>query len=151
MTTPESCRILIMDDDAAAARLAQRALTRAGYVVELAPDGQTGLDRHAATPYDVLLIDQHMPGMGGLEVLETLGTRGTLPATIMVTGHGDEAVAIEAMQRGANDYIVKDVECRYLTLLPAVVARALQQQRLAEPPRCCGATASTAQRGKAPR
>lgn len=131
MTMPEACRILVMDDDMGQARLAQRALVRVGYGVDLASDGASGLARHAAAPYDVLLIDHHMPGMGGLEVLETLETWGPLPPTVMVTGHGDEAVAVEAMKHGASDYIVKDVDGRYLALLPAVVARALQQHRLA--------------------
>ena len=63
-------------------------------------------------------------------MLRTLATRGALPPTIMVTGHGDEAVAVEAMKLGAGDYLVKDVEGRYLTLLPTVVARVLHQQRL---------------------
>jgi DNA-binding response OmpR family regulator len=132
MTPPEPIRILIMDDDAGQARLVQRALARAGYVVDLASDGEAGLTQHAATPYDVLLIDHHMPSMGGLAVLETLGSWGAGPPTIMVTGQGDEAVAVEAMKRGASDYLVKDVEGRYLTLLPTVVVRALQQHRLAE-------------------
>jgi len=131
MTPPASIRILIMDDDAGQARLVQRTLVRAGYAVESAPDGEAGLTRHAATPYDVLLIDHQMPGMGGLEVLETLATWGPVPPVIMVTGHGDEAVAVEAIKRGASDYLVKDVEGRYLALLPTVVARALQQHRLA--------------------
>ena len=132
MTPPAPIRILIMDDDAGQARLAQRTLARAGYSVELAPDGEAGLTQHAAMPYDVLLIDHHMPGMGGLAVLETLGSWGAVPPAIMVTGQGDEAVAVEAMKRGASDYLVKDVEGRYLTLLPTVVVRALQQHRLAE-------------------
>ena len=132
MTPPESLRILIMDDDMGQARLAQRTLTRAGYTVALAPDGEAGLTQHAATPYDLLLIDHQMPGMGGLAVLETLGTWGPVPPTIMVTGQGDEVVAVEAMKQGASDYLVKDVEGRYLALLPTVVARVLQQHRLAE-------------------
>jgi PAS domain S-box-containing protein len=48
----------------------------------------------------------------------------------MVTGRGDEAVAVEAIKRGASDYLVKDVEARYLTLLPAVVARVFQHHCL---------------------
>jgi signal transduction histidine kinase len=69
--------------------------------------------------------------MDGLEVLETLGTWGPFPPTIMVTGHGDEAIAVEAMKRGASDDLIKDVEGRYLILLPVVVARVLQQHCLA--------------------
>jgi len=76
------------------------------------------------------MVDHQMPGKGGLEVLRTLALRGGLPPTIMVTGHGDEAVAVEAMKLGAGDYVVKDVDGRYLTLLPTVVARVLHQQRL---------------------
>ena len=125
-------RILVVDDDAGQARLAQRTLERAGYTAEVAGDGDTGLALYATRAYDVLMVDHQMPGIGGLEVLRTLATRGALPPTIMVTGHGDEAIAVEAMKLGAGDYVVKDVDGRYLTLLPTVVARVLHQQRLVE-------------------
>src|SRR5262245_35491476 len=123
-------RILVLEDDPGQARLAQRTLERAGYTVEVAGDGDTGLALYATGVYDVLMVDHQMPGTGGLEMLRTLALRGTLPPTIMVTGHGDEAVAVEAMKLGAGDYVVKDVDGRYLTLLPTVVARVLHQQRL---------------------
>jgi PAS domain S-box-containing protein len=122
--------ILVIDDDAGQARLAQRTLERAGYAVTVAGDGDTGLALYATGIYDVLMVDHQMPGKGGLEVLRTLATWAAPPPTIMVTGHGDEAVAVEAMKLGAGDYVVKDVEGRYLTLLPTVVARVLHQQRL---------------------
>ena len=112
--------------------LAQRTLERAGYAVAVAGDGDTGLALYATGVYDVLMVDHQMPGTGGLEVLRTLTTWGALPPTIMVTGHGDEAIAVEAMKLGAGDYVVKDVDGRYLTLLPTVVARVLHQQRLLE-------------------
>jgi PAS domain S-box-containing protein len=130
MSSEKPIRILIMEDDAGQARLAQRTLQRAGYAVEVAGDGDTGLDLCATGLYDVLRVDHQMPGKGGLEVLRALALRGALPPTIMVTGHGDEAVAVEAMKLGASDYVVKDVDGRYLTLLPTVVARALHRQRL---------------------
>ena len=132
MSSGHPVRILIMEDDAGQARLAQRALQRAGYAVEVAGDGDTGLALAATGVYNVLMVDHQMPGTGGLEVLRTLALRGVLPPTIMVTGHGDEAVAVEAMKLGAGDYLVKDVDGRYLTLLPTVVARVLHQQRLVE-------------------
>jgi PAS domain S-box-containing protein len=132
MSSDKPVHILIMEDDAGQARLAQRTLERAGYAVAVAGDGDTGLALYATGTYDVLMVDHQMPGKGGLEVLRTLATWGTLPPTIMVTGHGDEAVAVEAMKLGAGDYLVKDVDGRYLTLLPTVVARVLHQQRLVE-------------------
>src|SRR5262245_44701802 len=125
-------RILVLEDDPGQARLAQRTLERAGYTVEVAGDGDTGLALYATGVYDVLMVDHQMPGTGGLEMLRTLAIRGALPPTIMVTGHGDEAIAVEAMKLGAGDYVVKDVDGRYLTLLPTAVARVLHQQRLVE-------------------
>jgi PAS domain S-box-containing protein len=119
-----------MEDDAGQARLVQRALQRAGYRVDLAHDGEAGLALHQAQPYDLLIVDHQMPGTGGLEVLRTLVAQGEPPPTIMVTGHGDEAIAVEAMKLGAGDYIVKDVEGRYFTLLPTVIERVLLQRRV---------------------
>jgi DNA-binding response OmpR family regulator len=110
-----------MEDDPGQARLVQRALQRAGYLVDLAHDGEAGLTLCQARSYDLLIVDHQMPGTGGLEVLRTLAAWGEIPPTIMVTGHGDEATAVEAMKLGAGDYIVKDVEGRYFTLLPTVI------------------------------
>src|SRR5262245_3192770 len=132
MSTNQPVRILMMEDDAGQTRLAQRALERAGYAVTVASDGDTGLALYTAEAYDVLMVDLQMPGKGGLDVLRTLAAQGAFPPTIMVTGHGDEAIAVEAMKLGAGDYVVKDVDGRYLTLLPTVVARVLHQQRLVE-------------------
>ena len=123
-------RILVLDDDAGQARLAQRTLERAGYAVEVAGDGDTGLALDATGVYDVLMVDHQMPGKGGLEVLRTLALRVRCRPRIMVTGNGDEAIAVEAMKLGAGDYLVKDAQGRYLTLLPTIVARVLDQQRL---------------------
>lgn len=123
-------RLLVMEDDPGQARLVQRALQRAGYAVDLAHDGATGLALCQAGSYDLLMVDHQMPGIGGLEVLRTLTEWGEPPPTIMVTGHGDETTAVEAMKLGAGDYIVKDVEGRYFTLLPTVIERVLAQRRL---------------------
>jgi PAS domain S-box-containing protein len=123
-------RILVMEDDVGQARLVQRALERAGYAVDVAHDGVSGLALAETTAYDVCVIDHQMPGKGGLDVLRSLQAHASPPPTIMLTGHGDETVAVEAMKLGAGDYIVKDVEGRYLTLLPAGVERVRYQQRL---------------------
>ena len=131
MSSHQPIRILIMDDDVGQARLAQRALQRVGYAVEVAHDGETGLAMFQVATFDVLIVDHHMPVKDGIEVLHTLVAWNTRSPTIMVTGHGDEAVAVEAMKLGAGDYIVKDVEGNYLTLLPTVIEKLLAQQRLA--------------------
>ncbi len=121
-----------MEDDPGAAGLMLKRLTTAGYEVELAHDGQEGLAMHAAGFHDVLVVDHEMPGYDGLEVIRTLASRGPLPPLVMVTGTGDEEIAVEAMRQGAGDYVVKDLEARYVDLLPAVIEQVLKQRRLAE-------------------
>ena len=130
--SPQSTRILCMEDDAGLARLFQRKLQRAGYVVDLAADGQEGLDMAAQTAYDVIVMDHSMPVYDGLQVIGILAGRDALPPTIMVTGTGNERIAVQALKAGANDYIVKDVDGGYLELLPTVIEKVLQQYRLNE-------------------
>lgn len=132
MSGSKSVRVLYMEDDRGVARLVQKRLERAGYVVDLAHDGQEGLDMYEAGSYNVVAVDQVMPVYEGLEVIRRLALKGPLPPTIMVTGSGDEMTAVEAMKLGASDYIVKDVEGGYLELLPSVLERAINRQRLVE-------------------
>lgn len=132
MSSPQSVRILIMEDDIAQARLAQRALERAGYTVDVAHDGESGLEMFQTGAYDVIIVDHQMPVKDGIEVLHTLVAWRSLSPTVMVTSHGDEALAVEAMKLGAGDYIVKDVAGNHLTLLPTVIERLLAQQRLVD-------------------
>ncbi|MCH7646778.1 MAG: response regulator, partial [Nitrospinae bacterium] len=73
----------------------------------------------------------HMPGTDGLEVIRRLAARKSLPPAIIVTGHRNVEVAVEAMKLGAVEYIVKDTDGRYLELLPAVIERALRLHWLA--------------------
>jgi two-component system sensor histidine kinase/response regulator len=130
MSVTRPVRILYMEDDPGLARLFQKKLRRAGYIVDIARDGAEGLQMCVTGSYDVIATDQAMPVHNGLEVIRILATQGPLPPTIMVTGTGSEQIAVEAMKLGASDYIVKDVDGGYLDLLPAVIERVLQQQRL---------------------
>jgi two-component system sensor histidine kinase/response regulator len=132
MAKTRPIRILYMEDDPGLARLFQRRLRRAGYIVDVARDGEEGLAMYTERFYDVVATDQAMPVHSGLEVIRILASQGPLPPTIMVTGTGSEQIAVEAMKLGASDYIVKDVDGGYLDLLPAVIDRVLQQQRLLE-------------------
>ena len=132
MPNTKPIRILYMEDDPGLARLFQKKLERAGYPVDIARDGEEGLAMYHTGSYDVVAMDQAMPVHNGLEVIRILASQGPLPPTIMVTGAGSEKIAVEAMKLGASDYIVKDVDGGYLDLLPAVIERVLQQQRLIE-------------------
>jgi diguanylate cyclase (GGDEF)-like protein/PAS domain S-box-containing protein len=132
MDQAQPIRILYVEDDPGLARLMQKRLGRAGYDVDIATDGRQGIAKYHADPYDVVLVDQSLPIHDGLEVIRILGSHGTLPPTIMITGTGDERVAVEAMKLGADDYIVKDVDGGYLSLLPSVITKALQQRSAAK-------------------
>jgi signal transduction histidine kinase/DNA-binding response OmpR family regulator len=132
MAESEPIRVLYMEDDAGLARLLQKKLQQAEYEVDIAPDGEQGLDMYEQGTYDVVAVDQNMPIHSGLEVIRIMATRGPLPPMIMVTGTGDEETAVEAMKLGAGDYIVKDVDGGYLELLPTVIEQVLHQRRLAE-------------------
>lgn len=123
-------RILYIEDDPGAGRLFQRRLERSGYKVDLASDGYQGLALLEKETYDVVAVDHDMPGLSGLDVIEILAREGRLPPTIMVTGAGNENVAVEAMKLGASDYIIKDVGCRYLDLVHTVTDAALSRQRV---------------------
>jgi sigma-54 dependent transcriptional regulator, acetoin dehydrogenase operon transcriptional activator AcoR len=132
MSSPPNVRILCAEDTPATALLLRRRLNRAGYLVDVAPDGAQTLAMHENGDYDVLVVDFELPGLNGLEIIRTLSAKGVLPPTIMITGAGSENVAVEAMKLGADDYIIKDSDAWYLELLPQRVEQALEKRHLIE-------------------
>lgn len=123
-------RILYMEDDPGLSRLLQKGLQRRGYTVDTAADGEEGLRMLDSSHYDLLLVDYNMPFLGGIEVMQALSAKGAHIPTIMVTGQGNEEIAVEALKLGASDYVVKDVELKYLDLIPVVIDRVIYQQLL---------------------
>jgi diguanylate cyclase (GGDEF)-like protein/PAS domain S-box-containing protein len=119
-----------MEDDPGLSILLQKGLKRKGFVVDTAVNGEDGLQKVAAGRFDVLLVDYNMPFLGGLDVIRILGEQGSSIPIIMVTGEGNESLAVEALKLGAADYVVKDAEMRYLELLPAVIGQVLYKQQL---------------------
>lgn len=92
-----------MEDDPGLARLVRKTLKRAGFRTDWARDGDEGLAMFDKGAYDVLAIGQNMPNRDGLEVLRTLSAKGPLPPIVIITGAGDERVAVEAIKLGAKD------------------------------------------------
>lgn len=130
MSQPETVRILCLEDDPGTGRLLRKTLTQAGYSVDLAHDGDKGLTMYRSGSYDVLCVDHQMPGLTGLDIIRILSSGDKLPPIIMITGAGDETVAVEAVQLGASDYVIKDSGNRYFDLIPSVIEGALEKQRL---------------------
>ncbi|MBM3300557.1 MAG: PAS domain-containing protein, partial [Deltaproteobacteria bacterium] len=128
----ETVHVLCVEDDRATARLLKKNLTGYGYSVDLAYDVVEGLAFCDARSYDVVTIDQVMSGMKGLEVVRALAARGPLPTIIIITGAGNEQIAVEAMKLGVDDYIIKDPDARYLDLIQPVIERAIERKRLHE-------------------
>jgi PAS domain S-box-containing protein len=128
----EPAHILYMEDNEGTARLLEKRFERAGYLIDIAPNGEKGLERYTARSYDAIIIDYNMPGLSGLQVIQRLAELGTMPPTIMLTGTGNERIAVEALKLGAFDYVVKDIDGVYLDLLPTVIEQALKNQQLLE-------------------
>ncbi|MAU09499.1 MAG: hypothetical protein CL607_06740 [Anaerolineaceae bacterium] len=131
MSTVEPTRVLYMEDDAGLAGLLKRRLRRHGYAVDIAPDGEVGLQMVDDNGYDLLLVDYNLPVLSGLEIIRTLTKRSDYPPLIMLTGAGNEALAVEAIQCGASNYVVKDNHGNYFEMLPTVIENALENKRLA--------------------
>ncbi len=117
--------VLIVDDDMGLLRLIEKSLRRAGFEVATAASGKeaiTWLKHHRA---DLMLMDLKLPDMRGSDLIGRLDTNKCQVPFIVITGQGDERVAVEMMKMGAIDYLVKGGE--FLELVPVVVERSIKQ------------------------
>jgi two-component system response regulator HydG len=114
-------RVLVVDDDAGVRYTLRGILEDAGLDVEEATDGVEAL-RQLAAPFQLVISDLRMPRLDGLELLRQLRARPSAPRLILMTAHGSERHAVEAMKLGAFDYFRKPFE---LEELVAVVRRAV--------------------------
>jgi nitrogen regulation protein NR(I) len=119
----DSLRLCLIDDDASARTALERVLVAEGYEVVSYADGQRGLQAALEEDFDCVLTDLRMPGVSGLELIDTLHDELPNLPVVLMTAHGTTETAIEATRRGAFDYILKPFEME--ELLP-VVARAAE-------------------------
>jgi FixJ family two-component response regulator len=127
-------RVLIVDDEENIRRMMRLTLEAAGYDVGEAANGPQGLDIYAdGSSWDVVLLDQRMPGMDGLEALALLNKRNAAARVIMVTAYASVELAVDAMKIGATDFVRKPMTPE---ILRGAVAAALLRsaQRRAELP-----------------
>ena len=111
MSTSEG-HLLIVDDDAANRDMLSRRLARVRYTFELAEDGESALARLDSSKFDLVLLDIHMPGMSGFDVLARIRkTRSLIELpVILVTALNDSSHIATGLDRGANDYITKPID-----------------------------------------
>jgi DNA-binding response OmpR family regulator len=100
-------RILIVEDEEKVASFLKQALEEAGYVADVAPDGQTGLDKARNAEYDVLVLDHLLPGLTGQELCRRLRADGNAAAILMVTARAGLDDKVAGLDAGADDYLTK--------------------------------------------
>jgi DNA-binding NtrC family response regulator len=103
-------KILIIDDERAIRRALREILEFEEFTVDEAENGKEGLEKAIATTYDMIFCDIKMPLMDGMEVLEGLNTAKVDSPVIMISGHGNVETAVQAIKKGAFDFIEKPLD-----------------------------------------
>jgi two-component system copper resistance phosphate regulon response regulator CusR len=100
-------KVLIVEDSERLRRSLGQGLTRLGYAVDLAGDGEGGLDLAGTYDYDVVVLDLMLPGMSGLEVLRRLRSRNGNGQVLILSARDRVEDRVKGLQMGADDYLVK--------------------------------------------
>ncbi len=109
-------KILIVDDEKAIRRTLKEILEYEKYDIEEAEDGEIGLEKIEKNNYDVVILDIKMPKKDGLEVLTEMQQKGIDTPVIVLSGHGNIETAVEAVKKGAFDYIPKPPDLNRLLI-----------------------------------
>ena len=114
--------ILIIDDEKAIRKTLSEILSFEGYTIDEAADGEEGLKKFGLKNYDVILCDIKMPKIDGIEFLEKAKAINADIPIIMISGHGNLETAVDAVKKGAFDYISKppDLNRLLITLRNAI-------------------------------
>jgi two-component system copper resistance phosphate regulon response regulator CusR len=127
-------RILVVEDDPAAAAVLSKGLREHTYAVDVAADGSTALEQASISDYDLIVLDVLMPGINGLDVCRRLRADGIAAPILILTARGEPDQRVEGLDVGADDYLAKpyhfpELLARIRALLrrgPALAASVLQ-------------------------
>lgn len=125
--TPESARILVVDDEKVIRDIVSDFLTAEGFVVMAVESAEQALAELKDKHYDLMITDLKMPGMDGLSLLDAVQEQKLPVVTVIMTGFGTVETAIQAMKRGAYDYILKPFKVDEVI---QIIRRGLDKQRL---------------------
>lgn len=124
-TSSEHIHVLVIDDDRALADTLVDWLRGLGYVANAAYGGQEGLKTFFQGDFSIVLLDFKMPDMDGMEVLAAIGGGRRKASVIMITGEGSIALAVEAMKKGAYDFLTKPCDFKVMEM---ILRRAAERQ-----------------------
>jgi two-component system OmpR family response regulator/two-component system response regulator CpxR len=127
---PPMNKVLLVDDDIELVDMMQDYLTREGFDVETAHNGEQGLERALSSDFDIAVLDVMMPRLNGIEVLARLRGHSQIPV-LMLTAKGDDTDRIIGLELGADDYVPKPCTARELT---ARIRAILRRTGRTEPP-----------------
>jgi len=119
--------ILVIDDKESMRQMLAKTLEAEGYEVDIAKDGERGLDKAKEKRFDLVLTDLKLPKMDGLEVLTSLKDFDPEVAVIVMTAYGTIETAVQAIKQGAFDFLAKPFDVDHLNVL---IQRALENRRL---------------------
>ena len=106
----DTIHVLLVDDELEVSRILSKRLTRRGYCCECAGNGRECLEKMQTQPADIVILDVKMPVMDGLETLPLLLEKYQGCKTILLSGHADMQIAVQAMSLGAFGYLMKPVD-----------------------------------------
>jgi len=125
-------KILIVEDDYASSEMLRLSLEKEGYECFQAEDGKQALKVHEDIKPDLIVSDIRMPAMNGMELLERLRKTEKDAIIILITGHGNEEMALKALELGANNYIKKPVSLPEFKLIVRRYNNILESKNLSK-------------------
>jgi DNA-binding NtrC family response regulator len=129
MTQNRQPSVLVVEDDVDLRRTVSESLESAGFSAAQSPDAMDAIERLKAFAYDAIVIDLHLPDASGMEVLEEAIGRYPEIRAVVVTGFGGVSEAVQAMKRGAIDFLIKPFQLQQLS---RVLSASIDQMRLKE-------------------
>jgi two-component system, OmpR family, alkaline phosphatase synthesis response regulator PhoP len=124
-------RLLLIEDEPGLVLTLRDRLTREGYVFETCADGESGLERAAREPFDLILLDVMLPRLNGFDVLRELRKRNVDTPVIMLTAKGQVVDKVVGLKLGADDYVTKPFEM--VELLARIEAKLRRAPVVAHP------------------
>src|ERR1035438_3717450 len=125
--------VLVVDDEPSLRKVFRTSLTANGFVVEEARSGEEAIDMLPQHPFDLVLLDINMPGIGGVEACREIRALAPKVGILMVTVRDAENDMVRALEAGADDYVTKPVRFRELVARMRAVLRRLESDSATQP------------------